>query len=77
MHAPILLFATLAGLAAAEVKHPHQPRAVTNTALQTTFPKPSATTKLSAVKTIEAKASFDGEMKLWDRSSKYNSLCSD
>ncbi|KAH7350499.1 pectate lyase-domain-containing protein [Pyrenochaeta sp. MPI-SDFR-AT-0127] len=74
MHAPMLFVATLAGLATAEVQHPHQPRAVTNTALQTSFPKASGTTNLAAVKTIAAKASFDGGMKQWDRST---STCSE
>jgi hypothetical protein len=67
MHNSIFLVA-VAGLASATAVHPHQPRAVTNTALQTTFPKASGTTNLAAVKTIAAKASFDGEMKQWDRS---------
>jgi hypothetical protein len=66
-----LLLATLAGFAAAEVYHPHQPRAVTNTALQTTFPKASGTTNLAAAKTIAAKASFDGGMLEWDRSGRF------
>ena len=70
MHAPTLLLAALAGLTTAEVHHPHQPRAATNTALQTTFPTASGTTNLPAAKTVAAKASFDGEMKQWDRSSK-------
>lgn len=64
-----LTLIAFAGLAVAELGHPHQPRAATNTALQTTFPKPSGTTNLAAVKTIAAGASFDGEMKQWDRSS--------
>jgi hypothetical protein len=68
MHTSALLVAALASLASAEVKHPHQPRAVTNTALQTTFPSPSGTTNLAAAKTIAAGASFDGGMKQWDRS---------
>ncbi|KAI8935473.1 hypothetical protein NX059_008043 [Plenodomus lindquistii] len=69
MHASSLLVAALAGLTVADVKHPHQPRAVTNTALQTTFPKASGTTNLAAAKTIAANANFDGELKQWDRSS--------
>jgi hypothetical protein len=69
MHSSSFLIVAVAGLASANAFHPHQPRAVTNTALQTTFPKASRTTNLAAVKTIAAKASFDGEMKQWDRSS--------
>jgi hypothetical protein len=42
----------------------------TNTALQTTFPASSGTSALSAAKTIAAGATFDGGMKLFDRSSK-------
>ncbi|KAF2754901.1 pectate lyase [Pseudovirgaria hyperparasitica] len=41
--------------------------ATTNTGLQTTFPSPSGTTNLAAVKTVAAGASFDGGMKQWDR----------
>ncbi|KAL6712146.1 hypothetical protein ACN47E_000023 [Coniothyrium glycines] len=67
MHSCGLLLA-IAGLVAANANHPHQPRAVTNTALQTTFPKASGTTNLPAVKTIAAGASFDGGMLQWDRS---------
>lgn len=73
MHGSTLLIATIAGLAAADVHHPHQVRAVTNTALQTSFPKSSGTTNLAAAKTIAAKASYDGEMKQWDRTSAYKS----
>ncbi|KAH9859521.1 hypothetical protein IAQ61_011302 [Plenodomus lingam] len=69
MHGSSMLVAALAGLAVAEVRHPHQPRAVTNTALQTTFPKASGTTNLPAARTIAANANFDGELKQWDRSS--------
>ncbi|KAJ4371191.1 hypothetical protein N0V83_004407 [Neocucurbitaria cava] len=69
MHTSIFLLAAVAGLTAAEVHHPHQPRAATNTALQTTFPSASGTTNLPAAKTVAASASFDGGMKLWDRSS--------
>ncbi|KAH7083184.1 pectate lyase-domain-containing protein [Paraphoma chrysanthemicola] len=68
MHSSALLVAVLASFASAEVKHPHQPRAVTNTALQTTFPKPSGTTNIAAAKTIAAGATFDGGLKQWDRS---------
>ncbi|KAF4461103.1 pectate lyase [Fusarium albosuccineum] len=48
--------------------------ASTNTNLQTAFPASSGTTALSAVKTIAAGESFDGEMLLWDRSP---STCND
>jgi len=72
MHSSTILVAAIAGLVSAELGHPHQPRAVTNTALQTTFPKASGTTNLAAVKTIAAGQSFDGEMKQWDRSSRSN-----
>lgn len=68
MHGSSLLVAALAGLTVAEVRHPHQPRAVTNTALQTTFPKPSGTTNLPAARTLAANEKFDGELKQWDRS---------
>ena len=44
--------------------------ATTNTNLQTTFPAPSGTTNLAAVKTIAAGATFDGRTKQWDRSHK-------
>ncbi|KAF2853180.1 polysaccharide lyase family 3 protein [Plenodomus tracheiphilus IPT5] len=68
MHGSSLLVAALAGLTVAEVQHPHQPRAATNTALQTTFPKPSTTTNLPAARTIPANSNFDGGLKQWDRS---------
>ncbi|KAK3365412.1 pectate lyase [Podospora didyma] len=42
--------------------------AATNTNLQTAFPASSGTTNLAAVKTIAAKATFDGGMYQWDRS---------
>jgi hypothetical protein len=65
MHSKALLVASLVGLATS---------ATTNTNLQTTFPSASGTTNLAAVKTIAAGASFDGEMKQWDRSP---STCND
>lgn len=48
--------------------------ATTNTNLQTTFPKPSGTTNLAAVKTVAAGGSLDGGMYQWDRSP---STCND
>lgn len=48
--------------------------ATTNTNLQTTFPTPSGTTNLPAVRTIAAGATFDGGMYQWDRSP---STCND
>ncbi|KAK4209312.1 family 3 putative polysaccharide lyase [Rhypophila decipiens] len=42
--------------------------ATTNTNLQTTFPTPSGTTNLPAVRTIAAGATLDGGMYQWDRS---------
>jgi pectate lyase len=44
------------------------------TAQQTSFPSPSATTNLPAVRTIAAGQSFDGGMRQWDRSP---STCND
>ncbi|KAK0665936.1 pectate lyase [Cercophora samala] len=58
MHPLTLLLASLTGLATAQ----------TNTALRTTFPIPSATTHLSAARTIPAGQTLDGGMKQWDRS---------
>jgi hypothetical protein len=68
MHTPTLLLAAAAGLAAAHPHNDHVARAATNTALQTTFPKPSGTSLLAAAQTIAAGKSFDGGMKQWDRS---------
>lgn len=70
MYNSALFVAALASLAAADVMHPHRPRAVTNTALQTTFPTSSGTTNIAAAKTIAASITYDGGMKVWDRSSK-------
>jgi pectate lyase len=50
-----------------------EPRAATNTNLQTNFPKPSATTDLAAARTIGAGEAFDGGMKQYDRNRK---ICS-
>lgn len=69
MHSPALFLATVAGLAAAHPHNDNVARAATNTALQTTFPQSSGTSALAAAKTIAAKATFDGGMKQWDRSS--------
>lgn len=68
MHSSTLLFAAVAGFAAAHPHNDNVARAATNTALQTTFPKSSGTSALAAAKTIAAKATFDGGMKQWDRS---------
>ena len=68
MHSSALLLAAVAGLAAAHPHNEHVARAATNTALQTTFPKSSGTSALAAAQTIAAKATFDGGMKQWDRS---------
>ncbi|KAF2264703.1 pectate lyase [Lojkania enalia] len=65
MYFKVVVAASLAGLAAS---------AATNTNLQTVFPKASQTTALSAVRTIPAGQSFDGEMKQWDRTP---STCND
>lgn len=67
MHSSTLLLAAAAGLAAAHPHHEHVARAATNTQLQTTFPKPSATSALAAAKTITAGSPFDGGMQQWDR----------
>ncbi|KAK4182220.1 family 3 putative polysaccharide lyase [Podospora australis] len=64
MHSQILTILASAALAAAQ----------TNTNLQTTFPTPSGTTHLAAVKTIAAGQSHDGGMKQWDRNP---STCND
>jgi len=68
MHTSGVLLAAAAGLAAAHLHNDHIARAATNTALQTTFPKPSGTSLIAAVQTIAAGKSFDGGMKQWDRS---------
>ena len=60
-----LLVATLASMAAAGVL---EPRATTNTNLQTSFPKSSGTTNLAAARTLAAGESLDGGMLQWDRS---------
>ncbi|KAF2248019.1 polysaccharide lyase family 3 protein [Trematosphaeria pertusa] len=65
MHSQALFVASLVGLAAS---------ATTNTNLQTSFPTPSSTTNLAAVKTIAAGQSFDGGMMQWDRNP---STCND
>lgn len=64
MHSTALLVAALVGVATS---------ATTNTNLQTTFPKPSTTTNLAAVRTIAAGQSFDGGMLQWDRSREFSS----
>jgi hypothetical protein len=51
--------------------------ASTNTNLQTVFPTATATTHLSAVKTIAAGQTFDGEMKQWDRNRKTQNAISE
>lgn len=57
----LIVGSSLAGLAAS---------ASTNTDLQTVFPTATETTHLSAVRTIAAGETFDGEMKQWDRKRK-------
>ncbi|KAI9732528.1 MAG: hypothetical protein M1834_003863 [Cirrosporium novae-zelandiae] len=60
----IAVLAAISGVSAAELAE----RATTNTALQTSLPKSSGTSALSAAKTIAAGVSFDCGMKKFDRS---------
>ena len=67
MHSQVFFLAAFAGVAVAAPDH-LAARAVTNTALQTTFPKSSGTTNLAAARTLAAGETLDGGMKQWDRS---------
>lgn len=60
----LLAVAAVAGVAAAAPNA----AAATNTGLQSSFPSPSGSTALAAVRTIAAGEAFDGGMMQWDRS---------